>query len=255
MTVYGAAVLDVVASKSSANRAELQARLNEAIGGFNERFQAILSVPAGITVGDEWEFLTVRPSHSYELVQWFQEALRPQGVELYAGLGIGGLRTPPAADIRQMDGPCFHLARRAVEIAKESGGSRHKRIFSKRNRVYLLAEESAAGGAGTRGPGGREAAAAHEDEVLAPQLSLQEIANAMIENTEILKARMTGKQRQVFVAYQRCGSYRRMVMESGPRQTTGGISQKLNSAEYFVIRRNGQLIGTLLDAIAKSLGQ
>ena len=138
MTVYGAAVLDVVASKSSANRAELQARLNEAIGRFNERFQAILSVPAGITVGDEWEFLTVRPSHAYELVQWFQEALRPQGVELYAGLGIGGLRTPPAADIRQMDGPCFHLARRAVEIAKESGGSRHKRIFSKRNRVYLL---------------------------------------------------------------------------------------------------------------------
>lgn len=237
MSIYGAAILDVVGSKSMANRAGLQDRLNEAIGEFNLHFRAILPVPAGITVGDEWEFLTERPGDCYKLIEWFQDALRPAGVEIYAGLGIGTLSTPLAAEIRQMDGACFHLARRALVIAKGHGGSRRKYIFSKRNRVYCLAA--------------REEAYASEDGHQGEHLSLQEIVNILIENNEILKARMTGKQRQVFLDYQQFNSYRRLAKESGIRQTPGGISQKLNAAEYFTIRRNERTIGILLELLAR----
>ncbi len=243
MAVYGAAILDVVGSRSSANRAELQEILNQAIAEFNEEFRGILPVPAGITSGDEWEILTDRPRQGYELVAWFQAALRARGIEVYAGLGLGGLSTPPAGEIRQLDGPCFHLARQALAIAKDNLGSRRKHIFSKRNRVYLLAETCLAGG-------GELAAAAEDAGTPLARLPLLEVANALIENTEILKSRMTGKQRQAFADYRRLGSYRRMAAADGARQTPGGISQKLNTAEYFTIQRNERLIGILLDAMA-----
>lgn len=252
MAVYGAAILDVVDSRESANRAELQAILNRTIADFNELFREILPVPAGITIGDEWELLTDRPRHGYKLVAWFQAALRPRGIEIYAGLGLGGLSTPPAGEIRQLDGACFHLARQALAIAKGDLGPRRKHIYSKRNRVYLLAETGTSSGNHGWLPAGGELAAAAED--AGSQLSrvpLLEIANALIENTEILKSRMTRKQRETFAEYERLGSYRRMAAAGGARQTPGAISQKLNKAEYFTIQRNEHLIGTLLAAMAE----
>ncbi|MGE5598574.1 MAG: SatD family protein [Bacteroidota bacterium] len=249
MTVYCAAILDVVGSKASPDRAGLQSRIEDAVGEFNTVFRPFLPVSAGVTVGDEWEFLTDQPGRGYEMVRWFQEILRPHRIAIYAGLGIGALNTPPAAEIGRMDGPCFHLARRALKIAKGEQGGRHEFICSKRNRVYLLAET--AGGTNRRilafhDP---EAAAATEDGL--GRLSLLEIANALIENTEILKARMSEKQRTAALEYRRLGSYRKMAGESPYRQTPGGISQKLNTADYFTIRRNERLIGVLLDAMAK----
>lgn len=248
MALYGAAILDVVGSKVMDNRERLQDRLNEAIGDFNARFRNLLPVPAGITIGDEWEFLTGAPKYSYELIQWFQDTLRLARIEVYAGLGIGGLSTAMGPEIRQMDGSCFHLARRAVAIAKGIDGSRHKYIFSKKNRVYLLADNAGGNGSLPVRGGWEEAAAAGGRDGF--PLTLQEMANAMIENTEILKVRMSEKQRLVFLEYQRLGSYRKMAAESGIRQTPGGISQKLNTAEYFSIKRNVRLIGILLEMMA-----
>lgn len=59
-------------------------------------------------------------------------------VELYAGIGIGRLSTPLSDDVRKMDGPCFHAARDAIGMIKDTGALRSKYRISKLNKVFLL---------------------------------------------------------------------------------------------------------------------
>ncbi|MCW3490504.1 SatD family protein [Dethiobacter alkaliphilus] len=237
VALYGAVILDLVGSKRSTKRNQLQANLNEYITSFNQRFADILAAPATITVGDEWQVLTNQSEKVYHIVETFQRMFWMDGVELYAGMGIGELSTTLTSDIRNLDGPCFHQARTALETAKKQN---HSWITSKRNRIFF-ADNSA--------PLFTHEIAATKEESAAGYTSftntLPEIINNLIENNEILKSKMTVNQKQVFLHYLKFGSYRKIAEETD-KKSISNISERLNSAEVFAIQRNGYMIEKLL---------
>lgn len=235
MSLYGVVIFDLVGSRRSDKRNELQLRLNNNINKFNDRYKEILAAPAAVTLGDEWQVITHMPAKIYDIVETFQHMFWSDDIELYAGMGIGSLSTSLVNDIRNMDGPCFHHARQAVESAKN--------VTSKRNKVYFAVDET-----------GRDSfnleIAATSEELAADinflhSITLNELVNVIIENNEILKSKMTFNQKQIYLAYLKYGSYRKIV-EQTEKKSISNISKRLNSAEVFTIKRNGEVIESLL---------
>lgn len=267
MKLYGVVIMDVIDSRSMPNRLQFQDNLIQYFNQVNKKYKKILSAPISITLGDEWQAITQSPAECYEIVHEFQQYLWQAGVEAYAGIGIGGLATDIYSDVRLMDGPCFHAARNAIEIARNQVKTKSKLIYSKHNKVYFYASSVSISNAdegfidndhklkSKKTSGLRnnslvplpwwEAAATIDTDHYSP-LAIEELINTLIENNEILKGRMTPKQRRIYIDYIRHGTYRKILAEYGNSETIGGISQKLNSAEFFTIQRNQKIIKKLL---------
>jgi hypothetical protein len=251
------------------DRESLQNNLSSYINEINNKFENILVAPIAITLGDEWQLITNKPSEAYNLVHEFQQLLWKDKVDLYAGIGIGGLSTPPHKDVRNMDGSCFHAARDAINVIKNMSKLKNKYSVNKLNKVFLLTQSLTERGFNfdvlefyfhskpmKMEHFTEEVAVTREIEdgvtepIFANNLILEKTLNLIIENNEILKAKMTDKQKTIYINYIKQGSYRKVVefMEQASKETIGGISQKLNNASYFTIQRNQQLVSMLLDS-------
>jgi DNA-binding CsgD family transcriptional regulator len=117
--IYLAIIGDVVRSRQAADRASLQARLMAALERLNADRRAAVAAHFVLTVGDEFQGLLASPERLVEILATLRSAAHPE--ELRFGLGIGGLSTPLRADAIGMDGPCFHRARAAIELAEARG--------------------------------------------------------------------------------------------------------------------------------------
>jgi hypothetical protein len=251
----GVIIFDIVGSRKLEQRRKVQDLLSDYINQVNNKFSNILVAPINITLGDEWEVVTSDPTQCYKFVQEFQQLFWEAGIELYAGIGIGPISTSMYSDIRKMDGPAFHRAREAMNIVKMNDTKR-KFIHSKKNRVYfyddkeyILEDEMT--------PYIAEVAATSEDlsnnEDISNTnkkqgLNVQDLINVLIENNEILKSKITSKQKKTYIDYQKHGSYRNMIQayeEKGETTSIGNISEKLNTAEYFAIQNNELMIKNL----------
>ncbi len=257
--------MDIVGSRKVQDRKQLQDNLNSYIARINHKYSGILVAPITITLGDEWQVITNKPSEAYHIVHEFQQLLWKDNIELYAGIGVGDISTPLNHDVRMMDGSCFHAAREAINIIKGSDKSKRKANINKLNKVFLLSAfvatslhldgmndpikpypiEEAMGEAAVA----KAADVEVMDFALISRSLLEQSINLIIENNEILKAKMTDKQREVYIDYIRLGSYRKIVgdSEDKTRETISGISQKLNNASFFTIQKNHQLVSILLD--------
>lgn len=269
MKLYGVVNMDIVGSRLVRDRQHLQVKLNSYIDHINAKYLDILACPATVTLGDEWQLITPKPMESYNFVHEFQQLLWNDDMELYAGIGIGELSTPITDDIRKMDGSCFHIARNAINIAKNIDKLKSNYNVNKLNRVFLMTNRIPYDSFGFNILNYYyNSKAAYNEDVL------QEIAvagdnntesgkndfldiilyertlNLIIENNEVLKAKMTKKQRETYINYIKLGSYRKVVdLASGDnKESIGGISQKLNNASYFTIQRNHYMVSALLNA-------
>ena len=272
MKLYGVVNMDIVGSRKIKDRQQFQTKLNQTISRMNEKYHNILLCPAAITLGDEWQLITGRPSESYNLVHEFQQFLWEDHLDLYAGIGIGELSTPVFDDLRKMDGPCFHNAREAINIAKNVNKLKNNYNINKLNRVFFLTGQipydrldfnilnffymSKSRYNDSAKQTMQEIAATIEKnikrnagDILIRKILLEKAINLIIENNEILKAKMTKKQKEIYISYFRLGSYRKII-RSGTgscKETTGGISQKLNNASYFTIQRNHSMVSELIE--------
>jgi hypothetical protein len=275
MKVYGVATMDIVGSGKIKEREQFQNKLNNYIEQLNQKYSSILAAPiSSITAGDEWQLITSNLSMLYDLVHEFQQLLWADKEELYAGIGIGFLKTELHNDIGRIDGSCFNMARKALCIAKGQTKSKHKFIYSKNNRVYFipdpileenLRKQSFSALYPALSPVSTETGFTNSlshSEVAAttemPPNSLKDneskyvlsnLINILIENNEILKSKMTEKQKKVYLDYVTYGTYRRILEAYGnsSNESIGGIGQKLNTAEFFTIRQNRIIIGSMLN--------
>jgi SatD family protein len=117
---YVAFLADVVASRARSPRARatLQQRLRELARELNTRFRAHLAARAAITLGDELQALFTSPAPVWQAAHELR--LRVPDVEWVVACGTGGLTTPlrRGATAPELDGPCFHAARAALDAAK-----------------------------------------------------------------------------------------------------------------------------------------
>jgi hypothetical protein len=117
-TVYVAAIADATASRllPPARRARLQAELRAALPELNRRYRRALAARFALTRGDELQCLLTTPAPVWDVAH-FVRARFPQ-VEWVVACGRGPISTPLAATAPEVDGPCFHEARAALERAK-----------------------------------------------------------------------------------------------------------------------------------------
>lgn len=114
-TQYTALIGDVVASRDVADRAGLQRRLRTAVDEINEEMsrQGSFVVPMAITSGDEVQGLLSYPPAAIDIVVHLADAIAPTWMTF--GLGFGPIATDLAETSAEIDGPCFHRARAALE--------------------------------------------------------------------------------------------------------------------------------------------
>lgn len=125
-SAYIAVIGDVMASRTlaTADRARLQQHLRAVLPDFNRRWRSSLAARFAVTLGDEWQCLLTSTAPIWEIAEGVRATL-PE-VEWVIACGRGPVTTPLAKGIAapEVDGPCFHEARAALDAAK-----RAKRLF------------------------------------------------------------------------------------------------------------------------------
>ena len=116
---YLALIGDVEGSRRHGDRARLQRELATATAALNSTLGPALASPLTLTAGDEIQALFVRPAAVVDAVIGIGEAVFP--ARLVHGLGLGPLETDLGPDPALLDGPCFHLAREALQEARKEG--------------------------------------------------------------------------------------------------------------------------------------
>lgn len=266
MSIYSVVNIDVVGSRKLKDRGEKQEIIKCYIEKVEKEFEKLLVAPITWTLGDEWQIVLNKPSKSYYVIERFQKLLKSDGIDIYAGIGIGKLQTNIYKDTRLMDGECFIRARQALEIAKKKNRFYNDKINSKENNIYFDAKEiklssiyehlyksSLMDVAATSCKQTNLIDIDMNKDVFENNLFLNKIINTLIENNEVLKSRITKKQTEIIELYEDVGSYSNIISKN-KNISKSSISQKLNDSNYFVIENNRFMIALLLNFYSKICG-
>ena len=115
---YVALLADAARSRalSAPRRAALQASLRAAARTFNRRWKSVVAAGFALTRGDEIEVLLAGPGPVWSIAHHLRQAF--PDVDWVFGCGSGAIATPLAPTAPEVDGPCFHAARSALDEAK-----------------------------------------------------------------------------------------------------------------------------------------
>ena len=118
--LYLAIIGDLGKSRQFEDRGRLQSLMREAIEGAASHPSVRDAVAASpeITRGDEFQILLRRRS-GVAAVSFITRLTERLPVPVSFGLGLGALSMELGGPVRELDGPCFHRARSAVELAKK----------------------------------------------------------------------------------------------------------------------------------------
>lgn len=122
--VYIALIGDVVASRAlpTRARARLQRHLQAAIPDFNRRWRKALAARFAVTLGDEWQCLLTSAAPIWEIAHGIRATLVEVEWVIACGRGPVTTRLAKGVTAPEVDGPCFHEARAALNDAKRSRG-------------------------------------------------------------------------------------------------------------------------------------
>ena len=113
---YAAVIGDIRGSRLLGDRAEVQRRLEGAIRDINRQGPVRFASHLAITLGDEFQCLLFSPGDILALIDELDLVLT--GIPVRYALGWGTLATALTDPAIGMDGPCFHLARAALDLGK-----------------------------------------------------------------------------------------------------------------------------------------
>src|SRR5437667_7837960 len=115
---YIALIADAIASRElpPAARARLQADARTAVKDLNQRYRRALAARFAVTLGDELQCLLPTPQPVWDVAHDLRARLPT--VDWVVACGRGPITTPLAPTAPEIDGPCFHEARAAMDRAK-----------------------------------------------------------------------------------------------------------------------------------------
>src|SRR5436190_2138415 len=122
---YVALIADAIASRDlpPAGRARLQADARAAVKHLNQRYRRVLAARFAVTLGDELQCLFPTSQPVWDVAHDVRARLPT--VDWVVACGRGPITTPLAPTAPEMDGPCFHEARAAMDRAK-----RQRQVFA-----------------------------------------------------------------------------------------------------------------------------
>lgn len=116
-SVFTVITADIVNSRKITGRQAEQERIITALHGLNACHEGDLTTLFSLSAGDQIQAVATFPSSAFRLVRSLRGRLFP--LRLRCGIGFGTIST--AIDTENsglMDGPAFHLARRALDSLK-----------------------------------------------------------------------------------------------------------------------------------------
>ena len=115
---YVALIADAVASRTLAPRARarLQSDVRASLGDLNRRWRRAIAAKFAVTRGDEIEGLLGNAAAVWDIAHWIR--LKFAEADWVIACGRGAITTPLAPTAPEVDGPCFHAARGALDTAK-----------------------------------------------------------------------------------------------------------------------------------------
>jgi hypothetical protein len=116
-TPYVALLGDAVASRRLAppERQALLQQIRSVLSTFNRQWRSSVAAKFTIALGDQFEGLLVAGAPLWDIVHTLRAELTGDWV---IACGRGPLTTALTPDVLELDGPCFHRAREALEQAK-----------------------------------------------------------------------------------------------------------------------------------------
>lgn len=112
-----AVVGDVIASRDSGDRANLQQNLASVMGELNRSHEAVQ--PLMMTVGDEFQGLYADLTRAFQVALRLRIDLMPS-IDIRVGIGWGELTLVPEDPPFGQDGPCWWRARDAIDEVKSA---------------------------------------------------------------------------------------------------------------------------------------
>src|SRR2546425_6992712 len=121
-TAYVALIGDAIASRElpAPRRARLQRDLRAALPTFNRRWRNVLAARFALTLGDEFQCLLTGPAPVWEIAHAIRAQLPDVDWVIACGRGPVATRLAPGITAPEVDGPCFHAARAAMDAAKRN---------------------------------------------------------------------------------------------------------------------------------------
>lgn len=114
LSVYAVVLGDIVNSRQTQDRAEVQQRLNRTLSEANRLFRESIAADFSITLGDEFEGLLSSPGSLLKTIDFIRFAMAPHRIRI--GIGIGAVTTGiDHKNVIQSDGPAFYLARESIQ--------------------------------------------------------------------------------------------------------------------------------------------
>ena len=116
MGIYTVIICDIIESRSLAERGQVQKHVEAGFEAVNRRYNEHIAIPFQFTLGDEFQGVLNDASKAPHVVSQLREEIAP--VRIRIGMAIGDIVTDLSGDIRQVDGPAFHMAREVMEDLK-----------------------------------------------------------------------------------------------------------------------------------------
>ncbi|MBN2424399.1 MAG: hypothetical protein JXR46_09365 [Calditrichaceae bacterium] len=123
MTDYTVIIADITASRKMQvyERHEWQLYLKNAIVQINDNFRDIIDAPFMITKGDEFQGVLKNLADVHQVMMKFEQLIFP--LRLRYGVGYGKIHKMGSNIPIEMDGPAFHKANAALQMAKKKKSS------------------------------------------------------------------------------------------------------------------------------------
>ena len=176
MPSYTVIISDIIGSRKMNNRErhEWQLFLKSAIVQINEKFAAKIEAPFMITKGDEFQGVLKEIASVHQIVMEFERLIFP--LTMRFGVGHGSIQKMGSDIPIEMDGPAFHLAQDALNLAK------------KKKHVIVIHTENA-------------------------HFNIQ--VNTIYQLIYAIKERWSDVSYKRYWKYQECGTYERVAREEG----------------------------------------
>ncbi|HFE63215.1 hypothetical protein B1H10_04945 [candidate division KSB1 bacterium 4484_188] len=206
--VYTVLIGDISGSKqlSGMDRYQTQLFVKSAIVQINEQFSSSIEAPMTITKGDEFQGLIDAPAHAYEMIHALQKMVFP--IRVRYGIGIGSIFRMGGVLPIEMDGPAFHKANKALNLAKK-----------KKCDIWYLSDNE----------------------------TLNQMINTIFSLITAIKSRWNERHFNLYWSYQALGTYREVAeMENVTPQAVCDILKNIRATDVIAAERNLRQIFTQL---------
>lgn len=115
---YIAILGDIIDSKMTENRNDVQNKLKQTLEIINDKYSANIIARFSIIYGDGFQGLMQISNETMNIISEIELAMYP--VKFRFGIGIGNISTDISNNVYEIDGECFHFARKVLNNITEN---------------------------------------------------------------------------------------------------------------------------------------